>query len=65
MRRPVLLGITAAVAAPLLAQEPAPAPLIVNPRGRAVTSLDGAWHAIVDPYETGYFDYRLKPSRHG
>lgn len=65
MRRLFVLVIIAAMAAPLPAQEPTPAPLIVNPRGRTVASLDGAWHAIVDPYETGYFDYRLKPNRHG
>jgi beta-glucuronidase len=65
MRRLFVLGVTAAMSTALPAQEPGPAPLIVNPRGRAVTSLDGAWHAIVDPYETGYFDYRLKPSRNG
>jgi beta-glucuronidase len=65
MRRHLIFLIIAATAVQLPAQEPAPAPLIVNPRGRVVTSLDGAWHAIVDPYETGYFDYRLKPSRHG
>ena len=65
MRCLSVLGVTAVFATALPAQEPGPAPLIVNPRGRAVTSLDGAWHAIVDPYETGYFDYRLKPSRNG
>jgi beta-glucuronidase len=65
MRCVFVLTITATIATALPAQEPGPAPLIVNPRGRAVTSLDGAWHAIVDPYETGYFDYRLKPSRNG
>ncbi|MBC3767061.1 glycoside hydrolase family 2 protein [Neptunicella marina] len=24
-------------------------------------SLNGVWHYIVDPYENGYYDYRLKP----
>jgi beta-glucuronidase len=28
---------------------------------RNVTSLNGKWHVIVDPYDTGYFDYRRKP----
>ena len=23
--------------------------------------LNGQWHQIVDPYDTGYFDYRLQP----
>src|ERR1019366_10511919 len=28
---------------------------------RRTTSLNGQWHVIVDPYDTGYFDYRLHP----
>ena len=28
---------------------------------RQTTSLNGQWHVIVDPYDTGYFDYRLQP----
>jgi beta-glucuronidase len=39
----------------------APPPLIQNVTGRATRSLDGAWHAIVDPYDNGYYDYRLQP----
>jgi beta-glucuronidase len=30
-----------------------PPPLLGNIPGRTVTSLDGPWHVIVDPYETG------------
>ncbi|MFL5561908.1 MAG: glycoside hydrolase family 2 protein [Gemmatimonadaceae bacterium] len=65
MRRLPVLLFLAVAATSTAAQEPAPAGLIVNPDGRSATSLDGAWHAIVDPYETGYYDYRLKPSRNG
>ncbi|MBV9945778.1 MAG: hypothetical protein JOZ69_02910 [Myxococcales bacterium] len=36
-------------------------PLIQNPAGRRARSLSGAWRAIVDPYESGYYDYRLRP----
>jgi beta-glucuronidase len=32
---------------------PVAAPLISNLPGRTTVSLDGAWHVIVDPYETG------------
>jgi beta-glucuronidase len=39
----------------------APPPLIQNVTGRATRSLDGPWHAIVDPYDNGYYDYRLQP----
>ena len=28
---------------------------------RQTTSLNGQWHYIVDPYDTGYFDYRRQP----
>jgi beta-glucuronidase len=27
---------------------------------RQTTDLNGRWHVIVDPYDTGYFDYRLR-----
>lgn len=37
------------------------APLIMNVDARNVTSLDGQWKTIVDPFENGYYDYRLKP----
>jgi beta-glucuronidase len=41
----------------LLAGEPA----ILNPYPRRVVDLDGPWHIIVDPYLTGYYDYRHEP----
>jgi len=34
--------------------------LIVNTAGRKTESLNGTWHYIVDPYDTGFFDYRFK-----
>lgn len=37
------------------------APLITNINGRQITSLEGQWHAIVDPYEVGAFDYHGQP----
>lgn len=37
------------------------APLIANIDGRAATSLNGQWQAIVDPYDVGFFDYRAQP----
>ena len=39
--------------------------LIANPDARKTTSLDGQWQAIVDPYESGFYDYRYKPSANG
>ncbi len=38
---------------------------IGNIDGRRTFSLDGAWRTIVDPYETGYYDYRYQPKRDG
>ena len=35
------------------AAEVAPSSLITNIPGRTTVNLDGAWHAIVDPYENG------------
>src|SRR6056300_408696 len=40
----------------LLAQEPQ----IINVSARSTTTLNGVWKYVVDPYETGYYDYRLK-----
>ena len=34
--------------------------LIGNVAGRTTLSLDGRWQYIVDPYETGFYDYRYK-----
>ncbi len=35
--------------------------LIMNTMNRNTTSLNGEWHYIVDPYETGYYNYRYEP----
>ncbi len=34
--------------------------LIVNTQNRKQVSLNGTWHYIIDPYETGFYDYRYK-----
>jgi beta-glucuronidase len=39
--------------------------LIANTEGRKTISLDGEWRTIIDPYETGYYDYRYQPSANG
>ena len=36
-------------------------PLIMNVGGRKSINLNGQWKAIVDQYENGYYNYRLKP----
>ena len=40
-------------------------PQIVNVLSRKTTSLNGAWHYIVDVQEEGYYDYRMNPTRWG
>jgi len=39
--------------------------LIANTDGRKTVSLDGRWQAIVDPYESGFYNYRYQPSDNG
>ena len=39
--------------------------LIANTDGRKTISLDGQWRTIIDPYESGYYDYRYQPSENG
>jgi beta-glucuronidase len=39
--------------------------LITNTEARKTTSLDGQWQVIVDPYESGYYNYRYQPSDNG
>jgi hypothetical protein len=39
----------------------APVPLIQNVDARQATSLNGAWHIIVDPYDVGYRTYHGQP----
>jgi beta-glucuronidase len=45
----------------LLACSAQAAPVLQHPAGRAHQNLDGRWQYLVDPYETGYYDYRRKP----
>src|SRR2546428_327875 len=40
-------------------------PLITNIEGRHTIDLNGRWQTIIDPYETGYYDYRYQPSADG
>jgi beta-glucuronidase len=39
--------------------------LIANTEGRKTTNLAGRWQAIIDPYESGYYNYRYQPSDNG
>ena len=61
-----IIGLLAAVgwlaSASSAAEQPA---LIQNVPGRQTIDLNGAWRAIVDPYEAGYLDYRYRPYADG
>ena len=35
--------------------------LLINTTNRNTTTLNGTWNYIVDPYETGYYNYRYEP----
>ncbi|WP_250461079.1 glycoside hydrolase family 2 protein [Microbulbifer litoralis] len=39
--------------------------LIVNTDSRESVSLNGTWHYILDPYETGFYNYRYKERSEG
>ena len=39
--------------------------LIQNVEGRKTMNLNGDWHVIIDPYESGYYNYRLEPDESG
>ena len=41
------------------------AQLITNTEARKTTSLNGQWQAIIDPYESGFYNYRYQPSDNG
>ena len=45
----------------LLSFQAIASPAIHNVDGRSTQSLDGTWRAIVDPYENGYYSYRMQP----
>ena len=62
MRTPLTVLAVLAVCTPVEAQPPS---RIVNVEARQTTSLNGKWRAIVDPYENGYYDFRLQPSKDG
>src|SRR5215472_9216960 len=39
--------------------------VLVNADHRTSISLDGDWHFIVDPYDNGYYDFRMQPRGDG
>lgn len=58
----VLLIALLAIGVPVRAQQIG---LIANTYGRKTVSLNGQWQTIIDPYESGYYNYRYQPSDNG
>ncbi|MCX7987706.1 MAG: beta-glucuronidase [Bacteroidales bacterium] len=40
-------------------------PIINNVFNRNIASLNGKWHIIIDPYDNGYYDYRMQENPWG
>ena len=62
LNRKLFVSIALAALLPLCASAD---PAINNIAGRNARSLDGVWNAIVDPYENGYYNYRMQPMAPG
>jgi beta-glucuronidase len=62
MKLLVLLLTLVTLVSTARAQQPG---LIANTDGRKAISLNGQWQTIVDPYESGYYNYRYQPSENG
>jgi beta-glucuronidase len=62
MKTLLLLVCLCAAVSSVQAQQLGP---IQNTEGRKTVSLDGPWQTIVDPYESGFYDYRYQPSANG
>ena len=60
----LFLTLLILLATPVMRAELSPNPQNV-PNRRHITSLDGNWRTLVDPYENGYYDYRMQPSKQG
>ncbi|MBB4638505.1 glycoside hydrolase family 2 protein [Longimicrobium terrae] len=61
----VFCGAATADAQAPAAAVPGVAPQMVNVAGRSATTLNGRWRSIIDPYETGYYNYRRRPDANG
>src|SRR5947207_2073181 len=63
--RSIFAGLCIGLLAAVTLVRAQPPGLITNIDGRQTISLDGQWQTIIDPYETGYYDYRYQPSANG
>ena len=60
-----VLALLIALIAPVSRSQAQQVELIANTDARQTVSLDGRWKTIIDPYESGYYDYRYQPSVNG
>lgn len=63
--RNCVVAFLAVLVTGLYAQNEGLAPQLINVPDRNISSLDGNWKTIVDPFENGYYDYRLLPLKRG
>ena len=56
-KKTILLAIIVLIAFQFLQAQ---TPLITNINSRNTVSLNGKWQYIIDPYETGFYDYRYQ-----
>ena len=65
MKRTTLFLLLLLLAVVSLRAEVREVPLLQNVFARQATSLNGKWNYIVDPFDNGYYDYRLRPMNRG
>lgn len=65
MKRFAGLFVVVAFSAPLLVGGALGGDLIINVDHTRTTDLGGKWEIIIDPYESGYYNYRYQPSQSG
>ena len=57
MKQVISLILFSVLGLPIIAQTQS----IINVQNRSVTSLNGEWKMLIDPYENGLLNYRLQP----
>ena len=63
----LLMSVPAQVRAQTAASDAQPhiPTALINVAARKTVDLSGAWHSIVDPYDTGFYDYRWQENADG
>src|SRR6187549_1762391 len=61
MKRLPLLFFILTLLSSLAGAASLPETTLINAPARVAQSLNGRWNIIIDPYDAGYFNYRLQP----